>query len=97
VAYDVEDARIGVLSPARRDVRMGSLWSSLSTGARFGIPAAAICAIVLARIPARFQRISDGIGGAEDEADFEPHLYSEYPFPFGRTADLRTSSRRGSI
>ena len=75
---------------------MGRLWRTLGAGARLGIPAAAICAIVIGRMSDNAHRISAAIDG-EDESGFEPHLYSEYPFPFGRAVDLRTSSRPGSV
>jgi hypothetical protein len=68
---------------------MGSPWSSLGTGARLGIPAAAICAIIIARIFDKAHRISARIADDKCDADLEPHLYCEYPFPFGQTADLK--------
>ena len=75
---------------------MAGLWSRVGTGVRLGIPAAAICAIVVSRIPAKAHRISDRIRPDDDEGDFEPYMYSEYPFPGGRCLDPRTSSRRRS-
>lgn len=74
---------------------MGILRSSLGARARFGTQAAAICAIVFTRKPAKGHHVADRVRLDEDEEEFEPHLYSEYAFPFGQTVDLRTRSRRG--
>lgn len=71
---------------------MGSLWRTLGAGARLGIPAAAICAIVIGRMSDNAHRISAAIDG-EDESGFEPHLYSEYPFPFGRADEFEARER----
>lgn len=75
-------------------MRMSGLWNSLGTGARLGIPAAAICAIVVSRIPTKAYRISHRTH--EGERDLEPYMYSECPFPAGRRVNALMGSRHGS-
>ncbi len=68
---------------------MAGPWSSLKTGLRVGIPAAAFCAIVVSRMPAQSAPVAPRIRPDENEGDLEAYLYSEYPFPSGHPIHRR--------